>query len=127
MKTLGDHIVGNARASRKSRARPRPAHHPMREDVGEVHVISSPGLDAATVALPAGIALDDRAERMNEFWKALAKFQYRNVLVVAICAETRARRIVVKRTVAEPFVRYCPKADKLLRRGECPLCATSRH
>jgi hypothetical protein len=30
----------------------------MREDVGEVRVMSSPGLDAASVALPAGTAPD---------------------------------------------------------------------
>jgi hypothetical protein len=46
----------------------------------------SPGLDAASVALPAGIDLDDRAARMNEFWRALVDFQYRDVLVVALCA-----------------------------------------
>jgi hypothetical protein len=57
----------------------------MREDVGEVRVISSPGLDAASVALPAGIDLEDRAARMNEFWDALVEFQYRNVIVVALC------------------------------------------
>jgi hypothetical protein len=57
----------------------------MREDVREVRVISSPGLDAASVALPAGIDLEDRAARMNEFWDALVEFQYRNVIVVALC------------------------------------------
>jgi hypothetical protein len=57
----------------------------MREDVGEVRVISSPGLNAASVALPAGIDLEDRAARMNEFWDALVEFQYRNVIVVALC------------------------------------------
>jgi hypothetical protein len=47
---------------------------------------ASLGLDAASVALPAGIDLDDRAARMNEFWRALVEFQYRDVLVVALCA-----------------------------------------
>jgi hypothetical protein len=42
-------------------------------------------LDTASVALPGGINLDDRAERMNEFWRALVEFQYRDVLVVALC------------------------------------------
>ena len=58
----------------------------MREVVGEARVMRSPGLDAASVALPAGIDLDDRAARMNEFWRALIEFQYRDVLVVAPCA-----------------------------------------
>ena len=57
----------------------------MREDVGEVRVISSSGLDTASVALPAGIDLEDRAARMNGFWDALVELQYRDVLVVALC------------------------------------------
>jgi hypothetical protein len=57
----------------------------MCEDAGGVSVMRSPGLDAATVALPAGISLDDRAARMNSFWKALVEFQYNDVLVVALC------------------------------------------
>ena len=57
----------------------------MREDAGDVSVMSSLGLDAASVALPAGINLDDRAARMNEFWRALVEFQHRDVLVVALC------------------------------------------
>ena len=48
----------------------------------------SPGLDAASVALPAGIDLDDRAAPMNEFWRALVAF--RSVLVVAICVDRGA-------------------------------------
>ena len=61
------------------------ARRPIREDAGDVSVMRSPGLDAATVALPAGIDLDDRAARMNEFWRALVEFQYRDVVVVALC------------------------------------------
>jgi hypothetical protein len=57
----------------------------MREDVGDVSIVRSPRLDAASVALPAGIDLDDRAARMNEFWRALVEFQYRDVAVVALC------------------------------------------
>jgi len=57
----------------------------MREDVGEVRVMSSLGLDAASVALPAGIDLEDRAARMNNFWRALVDFQRRDVIVVAMC------------------------------------------
>jgi hypothetical protein len=57
----------------------------MREDVGEVRVMSSPGLDAASVALPAGIDLEVRAARMNKFWDALVDLQYRDVIVVALC------------------------------------------
>jgi hypothetical protein len=59
----------------------------MHEDVGDVQIMRSLGLDTASVALPAGIDLDDRADRMNDFWRALVEFQYRNVLVVAICAD----------------------------------------
>lgn len=62
------------------------ARRPMREDVGEVCVVSSLGLDAASVALPAGIDLEDRAARMNDFWRALVDYQYRDVFVVALCA-----------------------------------------
>jgi hypothetical protein len=58
----------------------------MREDVGDFSVARSPGLEAASVALPAGIDLEDRAARMNEFWDALVEFQHRDVIVVALCA-----------------------------------------
>jgi hypothetical protein len=64
----------------------------MREDVGEVRVMSSPGLDAVSVALPADIDLDDRAARMNDFWDALVEFQYRNVVVVALCVGDESER-----------------------------------
>ena len=59
----------------------------MREVVGDVRIMSSLGLDTASVALPAGVGLDDRAARMNEFWRALVEFQYRDALVVAICVD----------------------------------------
>jgi hypothetical protein len=58
----------------------------MREDAGDVRVMRWPGLDAASVALPASIDLEDRAARMNEFWRAFVDFQRRDVLVVALCA-----------------------------------------
>ena len=41
----------------------------MREDVGDVGITRSPGLDTGHVALPAGIDLEDRAARMNDFGK----------------------------------------------------------
>lgn len=50
--------------------------------------ISSLGLDAATEALPA-VDLETRAARMNEFWRALVEFQYRDVVVVALCGSKR--------------------------------------
>jgi hypothetical protein len=56
----------------------------MREDAGDVSFMRSPGLDAASVALPAGIDLEDRAARMNEFWDKHVAFQHRDVLVVAL-------------------------------------------
>jgi hypothetical protein len=61
--SLKDYIANNVRARRASRK----ARHPVCEDVGEVRVLSSIGMDAASVALPAGIDLEDRAARMNEF------------------------------------------------------------
>jgi hypothetical protein len=57
----------------------------VREGLGDVSVTRSPGLDTASVALPADIDLDDRAARMNEFWRTLVEFQHRDVLVVALC------------------------------------------
>ena len=81
MTSLKEYIVSHGRTRRPSSA----ARRPMREDAGDVSVMRSPGLDAASVALPAGIDLDDRADRMNEFWRALVEFQYRDVLVVALC------------------------------------------
>ena len=51
-----------------------------------MRVIRLLGLDAATVSLPAGIDLETRAERMNEFWRALVRLQYQDVVVIAVCA-----------------------------------------
>jgi hypothetical protein len=82
VKSLKEYIARQSTTRRTSRS----ARRPVREDVGEVRVMSSLGLDAATVALPAGIDLEDRAARMNEFWRALVDFQYRDVLVAALCA-----------------------------------------
>jgi hypothetical protein len=55
------------------------------EGADDVGVARSPGLDTASVALPADIDLDDRAARMNAFWEKLVEFQHRDVLVVALC------------------------------------------
>ena len=66
-------------------ARRHETRRPIREDAGEVVVSRSPGLDTASVSLPGGIGLEDRAARMNEFWKALVEFQYRDVVVIAVC------------------------------------------
>jgi hypothetical protein len=79
--SLNDYIIRRAQAYRKSRT--------VSEDVGEVRTLSSRGLDAATVALPAGISLDDRADRMNQFWRALVEFQCEDVLVVALCSREK--------------------------------------
>jgi len=79
--SLKEHIIRQRRARRMSRSARRPVH----EDVGGVRIMSSIGMDAATVALPAGIDLEDRAARMNEFWRALVDYQYRDVVVVALC------------------------------------------
>jgi hypothetical protein len=58
----------------------------VREDAGEVQSIRSQGLQAASVALPADVDLEERAARMNEFWRALVEYQHRDVVVVALCA-----------------------------------------
>jgi hypothetical protein len=81
--SLKEYIAHRHRARRPSR--PRTALRHMREDVGDVGVTRSPGLDTASVALPGDVNLEDRAARMNEFWKALVEFQHRDVLVVALC------------------------------------------
>jgi hypothetical protein len=72
--------------ARKYAARRRSPRRLIHEDVGEVRVINSGGLEAASVALPAGIDLEDRSARMNNFWRALVDFQDRDVFVVAMCA-----------------------------------------
>ena len=81
MVSLTDYI-----AQRGRRRATRPRRVPMAEDVGEVRTIRSAGLEAASVALPAGIDLEDRAARMNAFWKKLVDFQHSDVIVVALCA-----------------------------------------
>ena len=57
----------------------------VREDVGDVCVARSSGLDTASVALPGDVDLKIRAARMNEFWRKLVDYQHRDVLVVAMC------------------------------------------
>ena len=52
-----------------------------------MNITRSPGLDAASIALPANIGLESRADKMNQFWRALVEFQDRDMLVVAICAD----------------------------------------
>jgi hypothetical protein len=85
VKSLKDYIARSGRTRRTSRTmKPTKSRRQIREDVGEVRVMSSPGLDAASVTLPAGINLDDRAARMNEFWDKLVEFQHRDVMVVAL-------------------------------------------
>ena len=81
MTSLKEYITRHGHTRRPSSA----SRRPVREDVGDVCVMRSLGLDTASVALPAGIDLDDRADRMNEFWRKLVEFQYRDVLVVALC------------------------------------------
>jgi hypothetical protein len=84
--SLKDYITRDDLARRTSRtAKPSRSRRQMREDVGDVSVVRSPGLDVASVALPGGIDLENRAARMNKFWKALVELQYRNVIVVALC------------------------------------------
>ena len=83
MRTLTDHIRKDARLRQTERASQRGAPRTVSEDAGEVRVIKSLGLEAATVAQPACISLEDRAARMNDFWRALVDFQHRDVLVVA--------------------------------------------
>jgi hypothetical protein len=84
--SLKEYITRHDLARRKSRTtKPPKSRRPLREDVGDVSIARSPGLDAASVALPAGIDLEDRAARMNAFWDALVDLQYRDVIVVAMC------------------------------------------
>ena len=84
MTSLKQHIMASQRRARRP-TKQRTVRRQISEDAGGVNITRSPGLDAATVALPAGISLDGRAARMNEFWKALVEFQDRDVLVIAIC------------------------------------------
>jgi hypothetical protein len=84
--SLKEFIARHDRAHRTSRTAKSPTSRRLiSEDAGEVRVISSPGLDAASVALPAGIDLEVRAARMNAFWDALVDLQHRDVIVVALC------------------------------------------
>lgn len=65
MTSLKQFIERQHGARRPSRSRAATRH--MLENVGDVSVTRSPGLDTATVALPGGIDLEDRAARMNDF------------------------------------------------------------
>ena len=86
MTSLKEYITRSGRTRRTSRTAKSPTSRRLIcEGAGDVSVARSPGLDAASVALPAGIDLEDRAARMNEFWDALVDLQYRDVIVVAMC------------------------------------------
>ena len=81
MVNLREYIGRQRRATRRPTTRRR-----IREDAGDLSVTRSLGLDPASIALPAGNDLEDRAARMNEFWEKLVEFQRRDVLVVALAA-----------------------------------------
>lgn len=89
MRSLRSYVLENANAARGARKKPRHDRGATADDDEPVQVIRSLGLDAATVALPAGIDLETRAARMNEFWRALVEFQYRDAVVVALCGSQR--------------------------------------
>jgi hypothetical protein len=57
--SLKEYIVRQSKTRPPSRT--AMARRPVREDAGDVSVMRSPGLDAASVMLPAGIDLDDQA------------------------------------------------------------------
>ena len=88
MKSLRNHIEENANIARGARDDPRRDREPAVDDE-LVLFIRSLGLDGATVSLPAGIDIETRAERMNNFWKELVRFQYDDVVVVALCSSKR--------------------------------------
>src|SRR5262249_18526855 len=88
MKSLRNHIEENANIARGARDAPRRDREPAVDDE-LVLFIRSLGLDGATVSLPAGIDIETRAERMNNFWKELVRFQYDDVVVVALCSSKR--------------------------------------
>ena len=89
MKSLRGHIAENENAEGRPGKKPRRKREAPGHRGEAVRMIRSLGLDAATVALPAGVDLKTRAERMNQFWRTLVDFQYRDVLVVALCASER--------------------------------------
>ena len=80
MVSLREYITRHDTTRRPSRI----SRRHVRERAGDVSVMRSPGLDTASVALPADIDLEDRATRMNEFWEKLVDYQHRDVLVVAL-------------------------------------------
>ena len=72
----------------------RPSRPPIvRQDAGDASVARSTGLDTASVSLPADIDLEERADRINEFWRALVELQHRDVFVVALCVGEEQKRV----------------------------------
>jgi hypothetical protein len=59
----------------------------LSEKQHSVDTIKSDNVRGATIALPVGIALDERAARMNAFWKALVALLYEDVTVIAVAAK----------------------------------------
>jgi len=84
---LKEYIARQGDTKRASRSTKPTTARSIREDAGDDSTVRSLGFDAASVALPGDIDLEDRATRMNEFWRALVDYQHRDVLVVALCVD----------------------------------------
>jgi hypothetical protein len=65
----------------------RSACENLSEKQRSVDTIKSGNMRGATIALPARIALDERAARMNAFSKALVVLQYEDVTVIAVATK----------------------------------------
>jgi hypothetical protein len=78
-----------AKSDRSSGARTPRSRTRGAERRGDVQLIRSHGLDGVSVSFPAGVDLEERAARMNAFWHALVRLQFKDVVVVAICTTKR--------------------------------------
>ncbi len=86
MTGLKEYIARHDRARRASGKAQRPrARLQMLEELADIQIFQAAGMNAVSVALPAGIDLELRTARMNAFCKTLAEFQDLDVYVVATC------------------------------------------
>ena len=82
MESLNEHIVRTSAGRRPTNRSTTRGHEP--DESRSIGVTSESGLHTASVFFLAGTALDERAARMDAFWKKMIEFQDRDTIVVAL-------------------------------------------
>jgi hypothetical protein len=125
--SLKEYITRHDLARRKSSTpKPSRSRRQMREDVGEVRVMSSPGLDTASVGLPAG-RRPQGPRGPHE--RILARTRRVSASRRDGCRPVRGRGAVAvldRLSRCPRDVRYASDSDQILRRSEMTRSARRR-